>query len=172
MKYVHNLNIIHRNLNPMSIFIIEDNEENDDINIKIGEFGISELFSLQEQLTLSTRGILGNIKFIAPELTNDNDNNYDKKVDVFSFGVLIIFIINEGILPKIGNKFIIPSNFNHFTSDLIKKCIKTEPKNRPSFKMISDELEKNYNEIIEMTKAEDEKIKAFIDNYKDKKCTV
>lgn len=81
-------------------------------------------------------------------------------------------MFNEGNLPKIGNKLIVPSNLNRFTSDLIKKCIKTEPKDRPSFKLICDELGANYNKIIEMAKDEDKKIKFFIDNYKDKKGVV
>lgn len=62
-----------------------------------------------------THGI-GTQKYMAPEIINEEP--YDEKVDVYSFGVLVYFIISGGELPNIkirdvclGKSADIPSSF-------------------------------------------------------------
>ena len=74
MKYVHSCRIIHRDIKPSNILITEDGI------IKICDFGISK----QSQTSIFG----GTQKFMAPELIDEHDN-YDEKVDVYSFGVLL-----------------------------------------------------------------------------------
>ena len=52
--------------------------------VKIADFGISKLMTIEEPTM--TRGI-GSQKFMAPEIINEEDH-YNEKVDVYSFGVL------------------------------------------------------------------------------------
>ena len=44
---------------------------------------------------------VGALKFIAIELLNQN-MNYDNKVDVHSFGIVLFFIMSGGKMPKIS----------------------------------------------------------------------
>ncbi|KAK8880826.1 hypothetical protein M9Y10_003520 [Tritrichomonas musculus] len=87
MRYVHFKSIIHRNLNPRNIFITVDKK------VKIGGFGISKLISAEEQLTFS-QSRQGDLRYLAPELKNDQ---YDRTVDVYSFGVLFLYLLNTGL---------------------------------------------------------------------------
>ncbi|KAK8867265.1 hypothetical protein M9Y10_010243 [Tritrichomonas musculus] len=164
MKYVHFSRIIHRNLNPKNIFLTRDKK------VKIGEFGLSKLISLNEQLTFSIDSALDDIIFVAPELRDAK--KYNSKVDVYSFGVLVIFILNNGILPKNGKKFDyelkIPSTFSKFTTDLIERCLSHDCKIRPSFEEICNEIKENYNKIMPLTKAEEDSIRNIIKRSNDK----
>ena len=67
----------------------------------------------------SMTGGVGTPKFMAPEIVNEED--YDEKVDVYSFGVLLFFLLNNGDLSKIkivdifrGKKIDLPEKFTQF----------------------------------------------------------
>ena len=148
MKYVHFRKIIHRDLKPTNILIASDG------TVKISDFGVSKLISLEEQQTM-TEGV-GTQKFMAPEIIDESDN-YDEKVDVYSFGVVLFFVLSGGELPKIkmsekmkGKKAEIPSSFTDFSRRLIAKCWSFNAKDRPSFEEISHELQNNASKLIRL----------------------
>ena len=96
MKYIHSKKIIHRDLKPTNILIASDG------TVKICDFGISKLMTIEEQTM--TRGV-GSQKFMAPEVINE-ENFYDEKVDVYSFGVVVIFILGGDLRNfKVGDIF-------------------------------------------------------------------
>lgn len=75
----------------------------------------------------------------------------EEKVDVYSFGTLVFFVLSGGNLPKIkikerdsGKKAEIPSSFNEFSKKLLNECWNFNPKDRPSFQMILDDFERNH----------------------------
>lgn len=84
-------------------------------------FGISKLIT--EEKFLMTIGV-GTNKFMGPEIIAEED--YNEKVDVYSFGVLVFYTLSGGQLPKIKTPQIfrekkaeIPSSFTEFAKDLI-----------------------------------------------------
>ena len=165
MKYVHFKNVIHRDLKPTNILISEDG------TIKICDFGISKLMTSEEQTM--TRGV-GSQKFMAPEIINE-DVNYDEKVDVYSFGVLVYFMLNRGEMPVIkigeifaGKKAEIPSTCAQLAKEMINSCWEFDPKERPSFKSICEKIEKNDYKLIDMTQMELNDLKAKIGQHKSK----
>lgn len=165
MKYVHFKNIIHRDLKPTNILIAFDG------SLKICDFGISKLMSVEEQSM--TRGV-GTQKYMAPEIINEEEN-YDQKVDVYSFGVLVYFILSGGEIPKIkmfdilkGKKADIPDNFTDLSKNLISRCWNFKSKERPSFKEIVDLLDENQYKVIELKNSELKFVKAFVKAHKEK----
>ncbi|KAK8890115.1 hypothetical protein M9Y10_034875 [Tritrichomonas musculus] len=165
MKYIHFKKVIHRDLKPTNILIMSDG------TVKICDFGISKLMTIEEQTM--TRG-LGSQKFMAPEIINEEDY-YDEKVDVYSFGVLVFFIMTGGVIPKIklgdilkGKKADIPSSFTEFAKKLISDCWNFEPKDRPSFKDIVDDLDKNHYNLFQLERSEVKNIESFVKQHKEK----
>ena len=87
---------------------------------------------------------------MSPEM--QNEENYDNKTDVYSYGILLYVLFN-GNLPKqsmrdklnnVPIKFPLPSSsISQFCIDLIRKCIAFEPIQRPSFEIILNEMSKN-----------------------------
>lgn len=66
-------------------------------NIKICDFGISRAIDITT-LTSMTHGA-GTIVFMTPDMFRE-DEKYDEKVDVQSFGVVMYFIVTKGQKPK------------------------------------------------------------------------
>ena len=151
MKFIHFQEIIHRDLKPSNILIAADG------TIKISDFGISKLMSPDE--TTMTVGV-GTNKFMAPEIIAEEDD-YNEKVDVYSFGVLMFYILSNGILPMIktpqilqGKKAEIPSSFTEFSKKLINDCWNFKPSERPSFVDIVERLKTGCSQLLEFNEKE------------------
>ncbi|KAK8883703.1 hypothetical protein M9Y10_042801 [Tritrichomonas musculus] len=165
MKYIHSKKVIHRDLKPTNILLSSDG------TVKICDFGISKLMTIEEQTM--TRG-LGSQKFMAPEILNEEDN-YDEKVDVYSFGVVVFFVLSSGQLPKIklfdipkGKKAEIPPSFTEFSKNLINDCWNLDPKDRPSFEEIVDRMIKNNFNLVLLNKTEIRNVEAFVKQHASK----
>ncbi|KAK8893024.1 hypothetical protein M9Y10_030281 [Tritrichomonas musculus] len=144
MKYVHENHIIHRDLKLENILI------NFTKHVKISDFGISALVDSYTQ-TSYTSGI-GTGIFMAPELFHKK-SQYDYKVDVYSFGVILFFVLTKGQLPEgipgnLCQAFILPS-VNTLGANIIKRCWSLSPKERPSFDEIIEIIISNNFQIID-----------------------
>ena len=88
IKEIHDKKIIHRDLKPDNIFI------NNDMVIKIGDFGISKQFNSYKTYTLTTKK-LGTEYYAAPEIIDDGA--YNEKSDIWSLGCIIYELFNLSI---------------------------------------------------------------------------
>lgn len=161
MEAVHAANLIHRDLKPENILIDEDG------HIRISDFGVSCLVDLESQTQSKTTGV-GTLKFMAPELLNENEH-YDNKVDVYSFGVVAFFILTGGKMPKIsfaeqvtGKKAQIPKEVNEFAKKLINSCWSALPEERPSFTQIIEMIKSNNFKLIDGVEKNVKQIKQFL----------
>ena len=60
----------------------------------------------------------------------------------------------------------IPSSFTLFDRSLIDSCWNFEPDQRPSFTKISEDLEKNKFNLINLIKSELSQVESFVKNHK------
>lgn len=165
MRCIHEKNVIHRDLKPTNILITRDGI------IKISDFGISKLMTVEEQtMTLGA----GTQKFMAPEIINEEDH-YNEKVDVYSFGVVLFYILSGGQLPRIkifdipkGKKAPIPDTFSDFARELISNCWNLEPKDRPSFNDIIEMLEQNNFQIMKLDDVEIKEVEVKVKQHMTK----
>jgi hypothetical protein len=79
---LHELKIIHRNLNLSNILLKK--EENGEILVKIADIGRSDLYEFSEQSHKPDRR---KYEFIAPEVTKYN--TYGMKADIYSLGIIL-----------------------------------------------------------------------------------
>lgn len=148
MRFLHKNGMIHRDLKAENIAL------NSVFEAKLIDFGlvrIHECLSKDYSFVSETmsKGV-GTFNYMSPEMMNEE--KYDYKTDVYSFGVLLHFIFvgdvpKQSMKDKLDGKPISirgPSaSISSFCIQLIKKCMELKPENRPSFNEILNELRKN-----------------------------
>ncbi|KAM3213897.1 hypothetical protein ACQJBY_066371 [Aegilops geniculata] len=156
LLFLHNIRIIHMDLNPQNILL------GDDMEPKIAEFGISRLLD-QELPRLNTQDVVGTYGYMAPEYLHRGE--FSTQSDIYSLGVLILESTTgqeNGKKDPSGREYIYEVR-NNWTDDYIAskhhslgadslhqikvcisfglKCVDTDRKMRPSIQCIVDMLE-------------------------------
>jgi len=93
VRYLHSKNIAHRDLKPENL-LCSGTGANE--IVKIADFGLSKLFSGDEELTTSC----GTPGYVAPEVLMSE--SYDKSVDMWGIGI-ITYILLAGYPPFYGD---------------------------------------------------------------------
>ncbi|KAK1378737.1 Serine/threonine-protein kinase HT1 [Heracleum sosnowskyi] len=142
MEFIHSQGIIHRDLKPENILI------NQDFQLKIADFGIA----CDEANCDSLIDDPGTFRWMAPEMLKRK--SYSKKVDMYSFG-LILFEMVSGTIPykdktpsqaafAVLNKNlrpVIPEDCPSTMRALIEQCWSLHPDRRPEFWQVVKVLE-------------------------------
>lgn len=152
MAYLHNEPnvIIHRDLKPRNVLLVNSNAD----HLKVGDFGLSKLIRVQHAHDVyKLTGETGSYRYMAPEVFKHR--KYDKKVDVFSFGMILYEMIEgepplasyepyeaaryvaDGHRPSIKSKGFVPD-----LRELTEECWAADMNQRPSFLEILKRLEK------------------------------
>jgi serine/threonine protein kinase len=90
VQYLHENNIIHRNLNPIDIFLKKDEENK--TYIKIDDFDLIAIHKFAQQTHTQD---IGSVRYMAPEVRDDK--KYDTKADIFSLGIILRILFNIDI---------------------------------------------------------------------------
>ncbi|RIA96645.1 kinase-like domain-containing protein [Glomus cerebriforme] len=139
LNYLHNENVLHRDLHSRNVVIHEN-------NAKIIDFGISRIQNQESGGFIRNRGV---IAYMDPKRISDPDFPYTKSSDIYSFGVLM-WEISSGRPPFKNNSFsqnditalgisitngarekTIPNTPKEYEI-LYKNCWDQEPNNRPT----------------------------------------
>jgi serine/threonine protein kinase len=145
MRYIHSIGVVHRDLKPSNILLNEVGEP------VIGDFGFAKLQTFSNAKIQQSRTHTVD-PYAAPEILAVNDE-LDNKVDVYSYGMVMFHVIageppykecknvndlgqrvQKGISPRFPAS--IPIAFQR----LIEDCMAHEPDDRPSFKMLVQNL--------------------------------
>ena len=147
MRYIHNHNFMHRDLKPSNILLSKD------CHVRNSDFGLAK----EEGIEISQTKGVGTLRFMAPELLaqdEDEELKYTNKVDVYSFGITLIYIIT-GSYPKFNMKKAvngvlpqIPESIVPWVRELILSCLSFEAENRPSFDQIFEILKSNNYDLF------------------------
>ncbi|CAB4373533.1 unnamed protein product [Rhizophagus irregularis] len=146
LNYLHNENILHRDLHSKNIAIHEN-------NAKIMDFGISK--NQNNQTSTAYVGNFGVVAYMEPRRFVDPNFPYTKSSDVYSFGVLM-WEISSGYPPfkdndnKVALAVSISNGAREVTilgtpkeyEKLYKNCWNQEPEQRPTINEILDEFER------------------------------
>ena len=91
LEICHGQNVIHRDIKPQNIFVDKFG------SYRLGDFGIARKM---EGMTggMSQKGTYG---YIAPEVSHSL--RYDKRADIYSVGLVLYQLMNEGRLPFLEN---------------------------------------------------------------------
>uniref|UniRef100_A0A4W6CJ04 Tyrosine-protein kinase n=1 Tax=Lates calcarifer TaxID=8187 RepID=A0A4W6CJ04_LATCA len=143
MAYLESSNFIHRDLAARNCLVSKNNE------VKVSDFGMTR-FVLDDQYTSSQCSKFP-VKWSAPEVIKYC--KFSSKSDVWSFGVLMWEVYNEGRLPyenrtnaevveslNKGLRLLKPRLAPDSVHLLMEWCWKEKPEDRPSFAILLHEL--------------------------------
>lgn len=91
----HGKDILHRDIKPENIFF------NDDGDYKLGDFGISRIMDKCTSSYASTS--IGTPEYAAPE---QGSGTYDKRVDIYSLGLVLYEMTNRNRLPFVESSYV------------------------------------------------------------------
>ena len=143
MSHIHKNGMIHRDLKPENVML------NLVFEAKLIDFGLTHVDEMKEKNESLTKGI-GTMAYMSPEMINEE--NYNNKTDVYSFGVLLFYLFTKHLpkqtmkdkLTNIQFRFPKPSSsMSAFCIQMIKKCVEFRASDRPSFDEIIDGLNRN-----------------------------
>ena len=178
IKYCHKLKIMHRDLKPENILIYKHDKVKDYYDVKICDFGTSQIFKRGEWQSQPC----GSVYYVAPEVLH---KKYNSKCDLWSVGVIMFMLLSnkapfggktdrdilKNVLAGIYNKDFL-QNCSEITLDLISKLLDKNYKTRINAdKAMNHEFFKQFKikELVNDIKDENI-IKKLINNLKNYKC--
>ena len=178
IKYCHKLKIMHRDLKPENILIYKHNKEKDYYDVKICDFGTSQIFKRGEWQSQPC----GSVYYVAPEVIN---KKYNSKCDLWSVGVIMFMLLSNkapfggkndrdilrNVISGSYNKGFL-QNCSETTLDLISKLLNKDYKTRINADQAMNHeffTQFNIKELVNDIKDE-EIIKKLIHNLKNYKC--
>ncbi|EFA85850.1 putative protein serine/threonine kinase [Heterostelium album PN500] len=133
--YLHNQNIIHRDIKAANILLTDQSE------VKLADFGVSEKLSDFDD---QSKEMIGTPLWMAPEVILKK--NYDYKADIWSLGITIIEMA-DGLPPHMDMNpmramkmvpiwspptFSEPKKWSPLLNDFLSKCLMKDPEKRLS----------------------------------------
>ena len=109
LVYLHSNRLIHRDLTSNNVLMIAG------VRAKVTDFGMSKLASVNPRMTPMTL-CPGNQQYMSPEALEEPPS-YTEKLDVFSFGVLLVQIMTRQF-PDAGPRFEAFNNAQYPNSNL------------------------------------------------------
>ena len=140
LQYLHERSepIIHRNLSANNILLT------DDMTAKIGDFG-SAVVLTPSVVNRPMTPTPGNLSYMPPEAF-PHDAKYDTKLDIFSYGVLMVHTLSGQFPVDLGRqelseadrrqKYLEAIGSEHPLMGLILRCLRNDPTDRPTAREI------------------------------------
>ena len=93
VQYCHHMDIAHKDLNPSNILLTKD------LVVKIADFGIAVNCSDEDDNPILCTDYLGNVAYLPPEVLMETPF-YPKPVDIWSLGILLLYLFYQDIPYK------------------------------------------------------------------------
>ncbi|CAC5396028.1 PLK2 [Mytilus coruscus] len=141
VKYVHNQNIIHRDLKLGNMLL------NDHMELKIADFGLATRIGYEGEKKMT---VCGTPNYIAPEVLQKRGHSFE--ADVWALGCVTYALLlgrppfetstlKETYVRITSNNYSIPQTVSQAAKSFIQKCLRHDPDQRPTVEeLLSDDF--------------------------------
>lgn len=85
----HKVGVVHRDLKPENVMLVRKATGDDDVEIKVIDFGLSCIYDGEHEL----HRVVGTPYYMAPEVLSENHSGYTSACDLWSLGVIFYLIL-------------------------------------------------------------------------------
>jgi len=132
VAYIHQRNVIHRDLKCRNILIMEDE------TTRLMDFGLSRKI---ESAEMSKTKAIGTSHYMAPEMVLGLE--YDEKIDVFSFGILVYEMLTRNFNPYKNDEKVEQNMF-------VEAKVAHDPSYRPNLSKLPPDVPKWTKYLLRM----------------------
>jgi len=86
LQSIHDEGVIHRDLNPANFVVFSGTDEDNELHIKIIDFGLATLATHAQPTMLQPESLTGTLPYISPEQTGRVNRVVDYRTDLYSLG--------------------------------------------------------------------------------------
>ncbi|KAK6291952.1 hypothetical protein J4Q44_G00377370 [Coregonus suidteri] len=161
LQYLHSRGIFHRDLTSKNCLVRWDSDQ---CTAVVGDFGLAEKIpEYSDESDQEPLAVVGSPYWMAPEVLRGEI--YNEKVDIFAYGIILCEVIariqaDPDVLPRTEDFGLDIETFQHMVGDcppaflsLAVTCCNMDPKRRPSFSAIVNELERRETERTQKDEA-------------------
>lgn len=162
MAVAHSQNVIHRDLKPGNLILVDDPEVRDGYRVKILDFGIAKFVerpdtpipSHLDPVHTTTGAQVGSPPYMSPELWTGS-KMLDDRVDCYALGIIAYQVLANNAPFDLNKSFELTHRFDQPKSlkdlnpnlpdslcQLVERLLAKEPSDRPSMAEFRDELSK------------------------------
>jgi len=99
LKYAHSKDIIHRDIKPGNIMVLPDDQGQEELCIKLVDFGLAKIMTVEGQSLTETGEIFGSPLYMSPEQISGG--KVDARSDIYSLGC-VLYEMLSGSAPHLG----------------------------------------------------------------------
>ena len=115
IKILYQKKIMHRDIKLRNIFLKFENKEHTKITAKLGDFGASTFYEIEQKFSDN----IGTLYYTAPEILKEETYNY--KCDLYSIGVCLYYLVFREFPFKGNTDNVILNQMLHFKTKYLKK---------------------------------------------------
>jgi len=142
MTSLHDLNIVHRDLSPDNIFLVDRAGK---ISYVLGDFGASKRLFDAVNTAKSTR-IVGHTAYLDPQRFADKDYRYDFRIDLYSMGIILTEVLIGRYWRKLFNDEDISLNSIDFEKDVLASLVRPLLEQTPVIEVLQKAVRVNPDE--------------------------
>ncbi len=146
LHYIHRRDVVHRDIKPGNILLVDPAEDDTGVRTKLADFGIARI--VDGAHVTSTGAIIGTVTYLSPEQAMGE--SVGPPADIYALGLVLLECLTgekvfpggatESIMARVLRDPDVPASFSPEWTALLRAMTARKPEDRPSAREVSTVL--------------------------------